>query len=644
MYTMHVAIIFPPISTPPSSPPPSLAALKAYLSRHSACSIEIRDFNVEFFRFFYNHWEIVHPLLENRFRQRFEYSTPSSRSDKSLSLLLHIYLPLINNLITQYKNSKSDELLIKLLSELIHGYYTSNLLVDGYFLRCDYRQLSHTINQFLSDPIMTHFVRSSSLKRPDLLGFSLLSESQLPFAILFSRLFRISYPNLPVVAGGPYITEILTQPLRSVEIFEDFDYLIAQEGESALHSVIESLITGQATQHQNVFTNTDFKKRALFVEPIESLPPLCFDDLDLNLYFTPDFSLPMYTSKGCSWGKCKFCSQNSLYYREKNIETFVSDLQYVTQHTNVTHFQFTDENIRPTRLKELSEEIIKRGLTIRWFIQIRFDKDIDYPLLELMKRAGCYAIEFGLESGSSEVLRRIKKGINLKNVERILGYCADLEYIVVLNCMVGFPEETMELAEQTISFLDSIIKNIPRLRITCNTQIVKIYTNAIYTTTGEVTSSAYPLSTVADWQGPTWLNEFRHRFSNHIIFSGQTHLPLTTREESTPLTVEGEPMVALSPDCYVLEGIEYDFSTCTPTTKPRSYLVIVKSGMLAPNIFTMNDVMISLVNELKDADSKLHLLRERFFRRYQNTDKDSVASAFSDGLVRLNDIGAISVC
>lgn len=641
---MHVAIIYPPISTPPSSPPPSLAALKGYLCRHSTCSIEIRDFNVEFFRFFCNHWEIVYPLLENRFRQEFEYSTPSSRSDKSFSLLLYIYLPLINSLITQYKNSKSDELLIKLLRELIHGYYTSNLLADGYFLHCDYRELSHAMNQFLTDRIMNHFVRSSSLKRPDLLCFSLLSESQLPFAVLLSRLFRISYPNLSTVAGGPYITEILTQPLHSVEIFEDFDYLIAQEGESALHSVIESLKTNQAPQHQNVFTKTNFKRRALFVEPIESLPPLDFDGLDLNLYYTPDLSLSVYTSKGCSWGKCKFCSQNSFYYREKNVEVFVSDLQYVAQHTKATHFQFTDENIRPIRLKELSEEIIKRGLTIRWFIQIRFDKDIDYPLLELMKRAGCYAIEFGLESGSSEVLRKIKKGINLNDVERILGYCADLDYTVVLNCMVGFPGETMELAEQTISFLDSIIKNIPKLRITCNTQTLKIYTNARYATNGEVTCSAYPLSTVADWQGPTWLNEFRRRFSNHIIFSGQTLLPRTTREESTPLIVEDELMVALSPDCYVLEGIEYDFSTCTPTTKPHSYLVVVQSGMLVPSIFIMNDVMISLVNELKDAEFKLNLLRERFFCRYQNIDEDSVASAFSVGLVRLMEIGAISVC
>ena len=103
-------------------------------------------------------------------------------------------------------------------------------------------------------------------------------------------------------------------------------------------------------------------------------------------------------------------------------------------------------------------------------------------------------------------------------------------------------------------------------------------------------------------------------------------------------------MVALLPDCYVLEGIEYDFSTCTPTTKPHSYLVVVQSGMLVPSIFIMNDVMISLVNELKDAESKLNLLRERFFCRYQNIDEDSVASAFSVGLVRLMEIGAISVC
>lgn len=642
MRTMNVTIIYPPVSNATSSPPPSLAALKAYICHHSDVSVEVRDFNVEFFRFFWNNLEIIRPILEDHLEEQFE-SKSSNYSAKPLSVLLHLYLPLLDNLKTRDKSSYSYDLLTNLLGKLIHEYYTSDLLADGYFLRCDYSKLSQNMNNYISDPIITQFIHSSSIKKPQILCFSLLAESQLPYAILFSRIFKISYPYLIVVAGGPYISEILTQPAYAKELFKDFDYLVAQEGESALVSIIESLKTDQTLLHPNVFTRSNLEKRTFFVEPIESLPTLDFKSLDLNLYFTDDLSLPIYTSKGCTWCKCKFCSQNSIFYRERTIKTAVSDLCFITQQTKVAHFQITDENIVPSRLKELSEEILKRRLNIRWFIQIRFDEDLDHSLLKLMKRAGCYAIEFGLESGSPEVLRKIRKGINLKTVERILKDCADLDYSVILNCIVGFPDETTELAEQTVSFLDSITKNIPNLRVKCNTQTFKIYPNASYASTLKVNFSTYPLSTVADWQEPDWLNEFQRHYGDHIIFSSKVFLPQTETIEKTH-TIEDMPVVTLSPDCYILEDIMYDFTVDKQTAEPHTYLVILQPEMIMPNIFFLNDTMMSIVDELKNGVCKLNLLRQKFFNRYNNNDTGDLASAFQAGLMRLNNIGAILVC
>ena len=534
--------------------------------------------------------------------------------------------------------------LVKVLRNLTHAYYTFQVLKEGHYLRCSYSSLDSAMTEFVDDPVLCEFLEWALPRAPQVLGLSLLAESQLPFAILIARILKSTAPHLRVVAGGAYVTEILTEPLRAARpLFHYFDYLVAQEGESALANLLEAFERGRAPDHPNIFTVDNLQPRPLRIEPIEALPPPDFTGFDLSAYITPDLSLPVYASKGCTWGRCKFCSQNSLSYREKTVEAFLKDVRCVIDRTAVTHFQIVDENITPVRLEQLARQMLAYGPSIRWFVQVRLDRHLSASILELMRRAGCYAIEFGLESGNPVVLRNIRKGIVLDEVRRILRDCAALDYGVILNCMVGFPGETAQMAEESVRFLDSIAEELPHLRLTCNTQAVKIYNTSRYATSGEVRSRSYPLSTTMEWASPDWLPQFRSRFRKHLMFSDQLRTALPIERYATP-PAGRDPEFALPQGCCFLENVGFDFAANRPASSPRAYLVVATRDDGSQSLFQLNEVMSSLIRELHGGRTPLSCLRDRFAKRYAGYNACDVANTFRDGMLRLNEIGALALC
>ena len=90
---LNVTLVFPPVSSPFTSPPPSLAALKAYLGQQGVATVETRDLNIEFFRFLLDHWERMCPAFAERFRRDLKSADLKDDSRQVLVALLYVYLP-----------------------------------------------------------------------------------------------------------------------------------------------------------------------------------------------------------------------------------------------------------------------------------------------------------------------------------------------------------------------------------------------------------------------------------------------------------------------------------------------------------------------------------------------------------------------
>jgi radical SAM superfamily enzyme YgiQ (UPF0313 family) len=103
------------------------------------------------------------------------------------------------------------------------------------------------------------------------------------------------------------------------------------------------------------------------------------------------------------------------------------------------------------RVGEICEEIIKRKINVPWSCLTRVDR-VSRDLLKLMKRAGCWQVVYGLESGSPEILKKIKKGTTIEEAWNAVKWSQDAKLSVRATFVLGLPGETEATIKQTVEF------------------------------------------------------------------------------------------------------------------------------------------------------------------------------------------------
>jgi len=110
---------------------------------------------------------------------------------------------------------------------------------------------------------------------------------------------------------------------------------------------------------------------------------------------------------------------------------------------------------------EVCRMIVERKLAIRWTTNSRADT-IDAERLVAMKRAGCFALGFGIESGDQELLDRMKKGTTLEQCRRAVRLCREHGILTYLFFVIGLPWDSRETVRRTVAFakeLDGDVSN-----------------------------------------------------------------------------------------------------------------------------------------------------------------------------------------
>ena len=102
-------------------------------------------------------------------------------------------------------------------------------------------------------------------------------------------------------------------------------------------------------------------------------------------------------------------------------------------------------------VNELCDKMIKQKMGIIWASAGRVNL-VDEELVKKMKRAGCIAINFGIESGSQRILNMIKKGVTVEQASQAIKLTRKIGMPDWMSFMIGFPEETKEDIEETIKF------------------------------------------------------------------------------------------------------------------------------------------------------------------------------------------------
>jgi len=290
------------------------------------------------------------------------------------------------------------------------------------------------------------------------------------------RKIRNDIPDSLIVVGGRHFTYLADEALKNLP---EIDIVVRGEGEIAFKEICDSVYSKISI---NKISGISFRKEGEIIHNPER--PL-EHNLDLFRSFDKDhlpdpkkYSLVgelykvggakregvlrgfvVFTTRGCP-SRCVFCSLTVAKVRYRNIDNVLNEIEEKIEITGVRCVIFKDPSLTAVKkhVKELCEKIIERNLNIRWVCYSRVD--IDLELLKLMKKAGLFAVEIALESGSPRVLKAIKKRIDIDQFERFCIEAYNLGIRVFVFCMVSLPDEKLEDVDMTISLIDKLSKYI----------------------------------------------------------------------------------------------------------------------------------------------------------------------------------------
>ena len=336
----------------------------------------------------------------------------------------------------------------------------------------------HDFNVEILDAEVLNYSLEQTLKHisesnPNIICISIITTTY-PNSITLAKKIKERFPAIIIIVGGPHITAV---PKQSIEN-ECFDVGVVGEGEQTLLEIVEehpdnnwSKIDGVIYRDNGKIVMTN--PRSL-MKDLNVLPFLPYHLLpDIRLYTmqlhstraTPSASI--MGSRGCPF-QCIYCDKSvfGTKYRTRTPKNIVNEMEHIANNFGAKEIMFHDDNITLDRQHIISicENIIKKNLKVYWACNARVDS-LDKELLYKMKKARCWMIAVGIESGNQKILDIANKKITLNNVRKTVTLINRIGIKVRGYFMLGLPGETKETIEDTINFALSIPLNTAEFTI-----------------------------------------------------------------------------------------------------------------------------------------------------------------------------------
>lgn len=283
-------------------------------------------------------------------------------------------------------------------------------------------------------------------KKYHLIGFTTTHQQIVP-SLLLSKLIKKRCPKVRIVFGGMLLVGKVAKEI--IEIFSYVDYIIMGEGEKPLLNLVDHLENGTSISRiksivyrDNNNTHVNIKKD--YILDINLLPFPDYDDyfkfyLKKRCILHPKISIE--AGRGCSWGKCTFCVENTDWrknYRKKTIKKVVKEIIYQIKKYQTVEVLFCDPSVADKI--DVFKEISKIPLDLK--ISAEVTSFISKSGLKALKDAGVSNIQIGIESFSDRLIKVYNKGTGLMKMVEILKWCKELGINLSYNIIIDSPFET----------------------------------------------------------------------------------------------------------------------------------------------------------------------------------------------------------
>jgi anaerobic magnesium-protoporphyrin IX monomethyl ester cyclase len=262
---------------------------------------------------------------------------------------------------------------------------------------------------------------------------------------------RLNKLGITTIYGGPNATVNWELYLGK------FSYIIRGEAEKLIDKLLNRL---KSKNKEFIYKNGTYVSRN--INRIENLDELKFPNRDLinlskykrfeNSYLPNIFPVDtVASSRGCPFD-CTFCSSSYIWQRRytlRSVDNVIDEIKMMIKKYGTRAIYFREDNftISKKRILEFCEKI--KDLKIRWMCESRVDT-LDEEMIKKMKKSGCDAIWFGIESTNNKTLQLINKGFKIETAIKTINLCRSYKIKTGGGFMLGFPHEKKEDILKTI--------------------------------------------------------------------------------------------------------------------------------------------------------------------------------------------------
>jgi len=305
------------------------------------------------------------------------------------------------------------------------------------------------------DEVVTHAVELM----PDVIGLNTASatvKSDLELADLIKRAL-----NVKTFAFGSQVSLLPDSGFEHSNI----DFIVRGEAEFTCLELLKafdagsefSWIQGLSFRTRDGIVHNEERP---FIESLDSLPFPAFHLMPVDQYNWPGMkrpTLPILATRGCPVN-CSFCPypvSEGLAWRKRSPKNVVDEIEELQKRHAIRSIVFRDPvlTLQPKWAERVCDLMIERQVEVEWSCETTLGS-LRKGLLTKMKEAGCVGISVGVESGN-EYIRKRYAGNKIRSPEHaadVIRHSRSLGLEVRTFFMIGFPEETPQMAQETIDF------------------------------------------------------------------------------------------------------------------------------------------------------------------------------------------------
>ncbi|MFC1674292.1 B12-binding domain-containing radical SAM protein [Candidatus Omnitrophota bacterium] len=322
--------------------------------------------------------------------------------------------------------------------------------------------------------VKEQIIKETIFSSPSLIGISCITREYHSVMSIASELKNRL--GAPIVVGGIHPS---LYPQQFIYEKSPVDFIVIGEGEDALLELSRNLesgrgdydsIDGIAYLKNGRFHRTSIRrlKNEILISPIN-----VYHKLNMKFYtsvhpyvvrYVKMSGTQIFTSRGCPY-RCTFCSNPLIWKMNKSykpiryrpIRSVIEEIKFLRDSYHIDSFYIMDDTfcIEKKRVEEFCSELKNERINLVWGSETRSNL-VDEPLLKQMKKTGLVQLDIGVESGSNEMLKEIKKDITVQDTINIFLLMRKHGVRGYANFMINLPNETLEQLQETIDLMEKI--------------------------------------------------------------------------------------------------------------------------------------------------------------------------------------------